>query len=133
MSLAVLCGVTPRNFLKAVVDGSITTVYPSDFCGVTTVGAYTFYDCDSLTTAMLPEGVVSIEQFSFCYCSNLTTIWLPATLQKIESEAFGSVKHLSVINFGGTMSAWNAINKAADWISGFTSCSVVCTDGTIPL
>lgn len=48
--------------------------------GVTRVGAFSFKDCESLTSIVLPEGVEMIEDYSFCGCKNLKRVILPKSL-----------------------------------------------------
>ena len=86
--------------------------------GVTTVGAYAFYDCDhlmsvtlrkglesigecafsgcnSLTSAVLPEGLKSIGFCVFNNCDSLTSVTLPEGLGSIGGEAFYSCDSLA--------------------------------------
>ena len=79
--------------------------------GITTIGNYAFYDCDSLTTVTLPstvttirtsafqnsanvnltlhEGINSVGSYAFYNCPKLTTK-LPSTLTTIYDNAFRS-------------------------------------------
>ena len=47
-----------------------------------------FYNCDSLTSITLPEGLTSIGDYAFYSCSNLTSITLPSSLTSIGGRAF---------------------------------------------
>lgn len=49
-----------------------------------------FYQCESLNSVTLPEGLLSIGNSSFYGCSSLTEITLPQTLQRIGASAFHS-------------------------------------------
>ncbi len=42
--------------------------------GVTNIGEYAFYDCDSLTDVLLPQSVTHIDNYAFDSCSELTSL-----------------------------------------------------------
>ena len=65
---------------------AITSVVLTD--GVTSVGNYSFEDCDNLTSVILPAGLTRIGSFAFAGCDNLTGIDLPAGLTYIDNGAF---------------------------------------------
>ncbi len=65
--------------------------------GVTIIGNYAFYYCDSLTSITLPEGLQTIGTLAFHNCYNLTSITLPEGLQTIESYAFYVCTSLTTI------------------------------------
>ena len=56
--------------------------------GVTSIGAYAFYYCDSLKSVEIPTGVTSIGAYAFYECYNLTSITLPEGLTSIGDRAF---------------------------------------------
>lgn len=56
--------------------------------GVQEIGAYAFYNCKSLTKAVLPEGVSALEAMVFAQCSSLLSITIPSTVESIEDNAF---------------------------------------------
>ena len=56
--------------------------------GVTSIGDYAFYDCDSITSVSIPKSVTSIEDKAFEGCSSLTGIMLPNGLKNIGNSAF---------------------------------------------
>ena len=67
-----------RESLKSVVIES----------GVTSVGAYAFYNCTAIQSVKIPESVQSIGKASFCRCSALTSVTLPDSLTSIGQESF---------------------------------------------
>ena len=56
--------------------------------GVTKIGSYAFYDCNSLTEVQLPNTVTTIGEFAFWSCDSLTDVTLPDSLTTIEDFAF---------------------------------------------
>ncbi len=56
--------------------------------GVTYIGDYAFFDCDSLTSVEIPDSVTSIGDYAFSYCTSLTSIEIPASVTSIGSGAF---------------------------------------------
>jgi len=51
--------------------------------GVTAVGAYAFYNCQSLTEIILPNTMQTIGGNAFVGCSSLGSIYIPASVQSI--------------------------------------------------
>ena len=64
---------------------------------MTEVGAYTFKDCHSLESIIIPEGVKVIEYQAFYRCTSLKSISLPSTLTSIECAAFHECSSLESI------------------------------------
>lgn len=52
------------------------------------VGAYSFFDCTSLNSVILPSSVLYMENNAFCNCTRLNSITLPESLLYIDSETF---------------------------------------------
>lgn len=55
---------------------------------VTAIGEKCFYDCDELTTIILPEGILSIGRNAFAECDNLRGMNIPETVSSIGARAF---------------------------------------------
>ncbi len=56
--------------------------------GVTTIGNYVFYDCTSLISASLADSVVNIGKNLFYGCSNLKDIRLPSNIKTLADRMF---------------------------------------------
>ncbi len=56
--------------------------------GITGIGAFTFYDMDSLTTVTLPSTLKNINQRAFSYCDALTSIVIPESVESLGEEVF---------------------------------------------
>ena len=67
-----------------------------------------FYQCDSLTSITLPDGVISIGESAFSWCGSLASVTLPDSVAFIGDSAFYSCGSLtgitlpdSVVSIGG--------------------------------
>lgn len=56
--------------------------------GVTNIGGYAFYNCDTLEHIEIPDGVTSIGMHAFEECSNLKSISVPDSVTNIKEYAF---------------------------------------------
>lgn len=62
--------------------------------GVTYIGDFAFYDCDSLTEISIPSSVLNIGYGLFINCDNLKTVNLPDSFKKISWGMFDMCKSL---------------------------------------
>ncbi len=65
---------------------------------MTSIGGHAFYDCRSLTSINIPEGVTSIGFAAFCDCYSLTSINIPEGVTSIEGQVFRGCRNLASIN-----------------------------------
>ena len=65
--------------------------------GITSIGAYAFYDYSSLTSIEIPEGVTSIGEGAFYDCSSMTSITIPGSVTSIGEGAFQGCSSLTSI------------------------------------
>ncbi len=56
--------------------------------GVTEIGEFAFYHCDSLQSVVIPEGVTKIGKSAFRWCSGLQRVTIPKSLITIEERTF---------------------------------------------
>ena len=106
-----------NKILYTSSDGKIVTPYATDVFGATivsnsynngqgvitfdsdvvTVGEYAFFNCGTLDSITLPEGLCEIKQFAFGSCSALKSINIPDNVVIIEGGAFlnNSIKQFS--------------------------------------
>lgn len=54
-----------REFVKKIVDGTLTTITPEDLDGFTTIADYAFRGCEELTSVVLPDTIEYISHSSF--------------------------------------------------------------------
>lgn len=55
---------------------------------VTTIGKEAFYDCDSLTSVEIQEGITTIEEDAFRDCDALSDVKIPDSVTSIGKDAF---------------------------------------------
>ncbi len=65
--------------------------------GITSIGNYAFFDCDSLTAVTIPPSVTSIGKYAFDDCESLTSIAIPESVTSIGDNAFDSCDSLTSI------------------------------------
>ena len=104
-----LCGYINKDNLKTVVitgngeiEGSafydcssLTSVTIGN--GVTSIGQYAFSGCSSLTSIVIPDSVTSIEYYAFSSCTSLTSIIIPDSVTSIGWDAFSGCSSLASI------------------------------------
>ena len=116
------------NGADLYLNGSLVTdlVIPD---GVTSIGSYTFYGCDSLESVTIPDSVTSIGEEAFSDCDNLeitintddkylysedgttillcdssvTSVTIPENVASINSGAFACCRNVETIETGDTL------------------------------
>ena len=62
---------------------------------VTMIGEYTFKNCTSLKSIVIPESVTSLGDGAFYGCENITSITIPESVEEIGTSAFTFTKKLA--------------------------------------
>lgn len=75
--------------------------------GVNSIGDYTFYQCNNLSSIYLPDGIKYIGAYAFYACTNLSSINLPDSLINIGGYAFSGCKKLTSIIIPASVSSIN--------------------------
>ena len=77
---------------------------------VTSIGAYTFFDCSSLTNITIPDSVASIGEGAFKYCSNLTSVTIPNRVTSIDADTFYGCSSLTSVTIPDSVTkiGWKA-------------------------
>ena len=68
--------------------------------GVTTIGNYAFFQCDSLTSITIPGSVTSIGDDAFGYCDILPSVDIPGSAASIGESAFAYCPDLASVTLG---------------------------------
>ncbi|MBE6813308.1 MAG: hypothetical protein E7523_10575 [Ruminococcaceae bacterium] len=78
---------------------------------VTEIGFGAFQNAGKLKNIVIPASVTTIEAYSIAGCRNLTTVTFEkgSRISLIEEGAFSTVPSLRTVYFGGSQTAWNAI------------------------
>lgn len=66
--------------------------------GVTYIGSYAFYGCDSLHSVTIPDSVETIGDYAFAYSEGLIDVFISEGLTTIGEGAFGLCFNLSFID-----------------------------------
>ena len=108
-------------------------VIPSEANGIPVKGIKNLYGgtLNQIVEITVSEGIEELLyiNLSFRYMPNLKTINIPSSLKSIDNWWVG-VKTIE-INYAGTKSDWEAIQKDSDWDKKLTSYTIHCTDGDI--
>ncbi|MBE6788016.1 MAG: leucine-rich repeat domain-containing protein, partial [Ruminococcaceae bacterium] len=68
--------------------------------GVTTVGEFAFYSCSRLKSANLPDSITNIGKYAFYKCEKLANIIIPNSISKIDDHTFYNCFSLSSVTIG---------------------------------
>ena len=88
-----------------------TVSIPSHLCGTTvsTIGAYAFANCTSLTSVTIPNTVTKIEEHAFDGCTWLSSVTIPSSVKTIGDYAFKGCTKLTAVElpdyFNGKINA----------------------------
>ena len=75
------------NYYGDIVIPDSVTWRGKTYC-VTGISDHAFYECNSLTSVVIPNTVKNIGEKAFCSCTRLTSIILPDSLKTIGKDAF---------------------------------------------
>ena len=100
-----------------------TVMHDSITYQVTTIGQFAFHNCPSLTSVVIPDGVISIGGWAFYKSPNLTSVSIPNTVTSIGKSAFADCSSLTSITLP------NSLTSLAPYL--FQDCSSL-TSITLP-
>ena len=82
-----------RTANKTLTVGCKNSVIPNDG-SVTRIGHHAFYNCNALTSIVIPDCITSIGDAAFYDCEGLTNIVIPDSVTEIDMDAFGCCPNL---------------------------------------
>ncbi len=132
-SVTYIGGIAFRNCpsLKSIVVAAGNTVYhSSNNCLIETESKLLL---QGTSNSVIPTdgSVTSIRKDAFYNCNELTSIVIPDCVNSIGECAFEECISLTEITYEGTMEQWNAIDKGMEWDNNTGSYVIHCTDGDI--
>ena len=77
--------------------------------GVTTIGSYAFYFCDSLQSVTIPDSVTTIGSSAFESCESLQSVTIGNSVTTIGYWAFACCESLKDVYYSGTQTQWQNI------------------------
>lgn len=80
---------------------NITTINLPD--GLTSIGAWAFYDCDAISSISIPNTVTAIGNEAFYHCSSLTSLSIPDAVTTLGYEAFANCTLLANVSLGSSI------------------------------
>lgn len=87
-------------------DTDLVIPYTHNDLPVTSIGRYAFFNCDSLTSIIIPNSVTTIGWGAFESCSVLTSITIPDGVISISYDAFSQCDSITSVNYLGTLEQW---------------------------
>lgn len=83
---------------------------------VTSIGYKAFYGCESITSVVIPEGVITIESSAFHDCINLISVTIPSSVTRIKPSMLYNCLNVTHI-FMGNPVGWY-VSRASNATSG---------------
>lgn len=90
------------------VSHSITSIVVEE--GITTVGDYVFYNCNSAKTINLPSTLKSIGEDALYNCSSVEVLNIPGNVSKISDAAFKALNGLKEFNVSPENTSYKSID-----------------------
>ena len=88
------CNTSPWSIYADIVDDVVIED------GITCLGDYLFYDCNSIISIEIPESVISIGSYCFGNCLSLKEISVPDSVLQLGDGTFLGCKNLTKAQFG---------------------------------
>ena len=116
--------------LLKYATGKTNTTY-SISNGVEEIGEAAFECCVNLVEIEFSNSVSKVGSYAFYACESLKIVTISKNVTYIGESAFMDCGLITKINFGGTKSEWNAIEKVDYWDDYTGDYIVYCTNGNI--
>lgn len=90
--------VIPESVSYNGVSYSVTRIMLIRHVGWYSASDGAFYNCEGLTSIVIPNSVTDIDQYVFCGCSSLKSVVIPESVAEIASDAFQGCSALESIS-----------------------------------
>ena len=120
--LGFIFGASSYSSNSNYVPSSLKTVIVT---GGTSIASYAFYNCSSLTSINIPDGVTSIGSFAFNGCSGLTSITLPSSVTSIGINAFKNCTSMRRIYIPNSVTTISASSYSNSPFYGWNSTAII--------
>ena len=106
--------------LRLYVGNETELVLPANYKGGNYgIGSYAFYDCDGLTSVVIPNSVTCIGSSAFRGCGGLNSVVIPNSVTSIGSYAFSACSGLTSVVIPNSVTSIE--DNAFEGCSGLTS------------
>lgn len=93
---------TPDALSKSLIEGTLTSIGPSELSNVDSIGPAAFAFKMSLQSVQIPDTITVLQGYTFSMCPNLTSITLPSTLTTLGEAEFSGSSSLSTLTYNGS-------------------------------
>ena len=100
--------------------------------GVLEIGNTAFWENMYLNSITLPDGLTTIGEKAFINSTDLRSVTIPASVSTIKLAAFCYCENLNIVNYGGTIQQWKAID-IEEHNDPLMTTLIHCADGDVPL
>ena len=95
------------NYLLDYIGNDTDLVLPESYNGEHyNIYEYVFYNCNTLTSIVIPDSVTSIGADAFYNCSNLTSVVIGGNVTSIDKNAFRDCSSLKDVYYTGSIENW---------------------------
>ena len=113
------CNAIIETSSNTLIAGCKNTIIPNS---VTSIGNYSFSECNSLKSVTIPNSVTSIGGSAFLGCSGLTSVTIPNSVTSIGGAAFFGCSGLTAVTIGNSVTSIGG--SAFYGCSGLTSVTI---------
>ncbi len=108
------------NEYSGAVNIPESVTYSGSTYSVTSIGEYAFWDCDGLTSVVIPNSVTSIGNAAFRDCSGLTFVEIPNSVTSIGVRAFRGTPLRTLVSKSDTPATLHRESPESPTIDNYT-------------
>lgn len=92
---------TPDALSKSLIEGTLTSIGPSELSNVTSIGTAAFAFKSNLQSVQLPDTITQLNGYTFIMCGGLSSVTLPSTLTTLGESEFNGCSNLTTLTYNG--------------------------------